>query len=66
MNRSQMIKMMQQVEGQMFITRKGLATAIGVKDPHNVAEYLHGLPRLNNKYYYIPDVVDALLARVSG
>ena len=55
--------MLQQSGGSVFITKKGVAEAFGIKDVHNVSPMLSGLPKVNNKYYYIPEVAEALLAR---
>jgi hypothetical protein len=63
MTKSQLIKMLQQSGGSVFITKKGVAEAFGIKDVHNVSPMLSGLPKVNNKYYYIPEVAEALLAR---
>ena len=67
MNKSQMIKMMQQSDcgGTVFITKKGVAEAFGIKDVHNVSPLLSGLEKINGKYYFIPDVAEALKARAT-
>lgn len=36
---------------------------MGVKDPKNVDKYLFGLERVDEKYYFIPDVASALKER---
>lgn len=61
MKRSDLISDMKQyVGGGGFITRQGLANYLGIKDPHSIDRHLNGLERVNRKYYFIPDVVDAL------
>lgn len=47
--------------GSGLITRKQLASYVGVADPHNVDKYLKGLSAVNGKFFFIGDVVDVLL-----
>ena len=50
--------------GCEFITKKEVAAALGVKDPHNVSRYLTGLQRLPGKKYFVPDVAAAIMQEV--
>lgn len=52
-------------DGQGFITLSGIQRYMGVKSHHSVDKYVHGLERINNKYYFIPDVADSML-RLGG
>ncbi len=65
MKKSDVIKMLQKRTGSDFITRKQVCDAIGYRDPASVDPIIAGLDRLNGKYYFIPDVVDRMLQRVS-
>lgn len=53
--------MKQTVGGGGFITLSGIASYVGVKSHHSVDKYVRGLDRINDKYYFIPDVADAML-----
>jgi hypothetical protein len=60
MERKELIyRMEKSVDGASFITRIELARFLGYKDPHYVDRYLHGLPRINKKYF-IGDVATML------
>lgn len=48
-----------------FITRSGVANALGYKDPHNIDRYLVNLQRIGGKKYYIPDVAAAIMQEVT-
>lgn len=63
MNKNDIVRTFKALTGAAFITRKQLATLMGMKDPHRVDRYLKGLERIDKKYYYIPDVVDVLMSR---
>lgn len=49
------------VKGAMFIRKYQLANFIGAKDPNTVNKYLSGLEKVGKDYYFINDVVKALL-----
>lgn len=49
--------------GSSFISRKGLADYMSLKDPKSVDRYLSGLQSLNQRFF-IPDVVDQMLSQV--
>lgn len=51
--------------GGAVITRQEVAHFLGVRNPAHVDRYLYGLQRISGKYYFIPDVADALLKNVS-
>ena len=53
--------MKKHVDGESFITITGLQKYIGVRSHHSVDKYIIGLERINNRYYFIPDVADSLL-----
>ena len=63
MNKQDIVKAFKAATGAAFITRGQLAKLMGMKDPHRVDRYLRGLDRIDKKYYYIPDVVEALIER---
>ncbi len=63
MNLKQLARKMKNYTGADFITRADLARFLGIKDPHCVDKYLAGLQRIGNKYYFIPDVAEALMGR---
>ena len=63
MKKREIVSMFKTVTGAAFITRNQLKKLMGVKDPHCVDKYLRGLDRVNGKYYFIPDVAEALLER---
>ena len=48
-----------------FITISGIANYIGVKSHHSVDKFVNGLERINNKYYFIPDVAEQMI-RLGG
>lgn len=62
MTRQELIRDIKGFSGSGLITRQQLANYIGKKDPHGVDHFLHGLQRIENKYYFIPDVADALIS----
>lgn len=63
MDKQTLIRDMKQTCKSSFITRKGLAEYMGIKDPKNIDKYLFGLERVNGKYYFIPDVAGVLKER---
>ena len=60
MTKTELTKSMQAYTGSSFITRIQLAGYMGYKNPSSVAKHLHGLERIDKKYF-IPDVVGNLL-----
>ena len=63
MNKQEIVRTFRSITGAVFITRKQLADLMGMKDPHGVDRYLKGLERIDNKYYFIPDVAEVLISR---
>lgn len=61
MTKGELIEDMKRATGSAFITRKGLAQYMGKKDPHGVEHILFKLERVDKRYYFIPDVAEALL-----
>lgn len=55
------LDMKKHVGGGSFITVTGLQKYIGVRSHHSVDKYIIGLERINNRYYFIPDVADSIL-----
>ncbi len=49
------------VGGAYFITVTELCAAIGMKKTDSVKKYVTGLPRLNGKYYFIPEVAEKMM-----
>ena len=47
--------------GQGLITMSGIQKSFGAKSHHTVDKYVRGLERINNKYYFIPDVAESML-----
>ena len=57
-------EMMMFVDGGSFITCTQLTQFLGCKDNKTVKNnYLVGLERVSNKFYFIPDVVQRLMDR---
>ena len=54
--------MKKHVDGASFITLTGLQKYMGVRSHHSVDRYITGLERINNRYYFIPDVADSILS----
>ena len=48
------------MDGADFITLKALGDFMGIKDPKACRRYVQGLPRISNRYYFIPDVAERL------
>lgn len=48
------------VGGGGFITRQQLTTYLGLKDAHCVDKYLFRLDKVGGRYFFIPDVAEAL------
>lgn len=65
MTKTELVKSMQAHTGSGFITRIQLAGYMGYKNPTSVAKYLHGLERVDKKYF-IPDVADSILTAARG
>lgn len=42
-----------------FLTQKQVAEFMGIKDQHYVADILHGVPRVKNRYF-VDDVAEAI------
>lgn len=63
MDKRELVRDMKQYCGGGFIKRQQLANYMGIKDPHNVDKYLHGLERVEGKYYFISDVAGVLKER---
>ena len=61
MTKTELTKSMQAYTGSSFITRNQLAGFMGYKNPSSVVKHLYGLERIDKKYF-IPDVVDNMLA----
>lgn len=63
MDRRELVNDMKQTFKASFITRQQLANYMGIKDPHCVDKYLHGLERVNGKFYFVTDVASRLKER---
>ena len=63
MKRNDLISDMKRATGSSFISRKGLADYMSLRDAKSVDRYLSGLQCLNQRYF-IPDVVDQMLSQV--
>lgn len=63
MKRNDLISDMKKAAGSSFISRKGLANYMSLRDPKSVDRYLTGLHCLNQRFF-IPDVVDQMLSQV--
>ena len=62
MTESELVKAMTRQEGGYFITKTRLAKFIGAKRSETVSRYVDGLTVLNKRYYFIPDVVQKMIA----
>lgn len=60
MTKQELVNDLRQVNGSYFITRQEVARFFGKKDPHNIDYLLHGLDRVE-KRYYIRDIADAII-----
>lgn len=63
MQKREMVNAMEKTAGSLFVTKKKVAEWFGISDPHNVSKYLYGLEAIDGKYYFIPEVAEALKAR---
>lgn len=62
MNAKEVAEDMKRFCGGGFATRQKIANYIGIK-PDHVDRFLVGLERIDNKHYFIPDVVDNMMKR---
>lgn len=62
MNRRDLVNDMKQYCGGSFITATQLQKYLGAKSHHSVEKYLIGLDRISDRYYFIPDVAESLIA----
>lgn len=62
-NKADIVKDMRGLTGSGFITRIELAKYMGTNSPKSVDRYLTELERIDNKYYFIPDVAESILSR---
>lgn len=62
MTKSDLVKTMTASTGGYFITKTQLAKFIGAKRSETVRQYVEDLPVLNNKYYFIPEVAERMMA----
>ncbi|MBR0342518.1 MAG: hypothetical protein IJH64_09835 [Oscillospiraceae bacterium] len=53
--------MKRHVDGASFITIAGLQKYMGVRSHHSVVPYIIGLERINNRYFFIPDVAESIM-----
>ncbi len=63
MNKQELVKDLKNYAGSSFLTRQNFAKYMGIKNPQNIDKYLRGLERVDGKYYFIPDIAEALKAR---
>ena len=49
---------------QMFVTKRQIADALGLKQTRSVNWVTDGLPVVNGKYYFLTDVKNAILRRM--
>lgn len=61
---NELIERMIKEEGSYFITKTKLAKFIGAKRPETIRQYVEGLPVLNNRYYFIPEVAKKMMADI--
>lgn len=52
--------------GSGFITRKQVSDYFGNACPKSIDRYLRGLERVNEKYFFIPDVADNIIRYKGG
>ena len=55
--------MIRHVGGAHFIRKYELAQFMDMKDPNTCNRYLAALERVGKDYYFIPDVVEAIIER---
>lgn len=63
MDRAELIRDMKQFSKSSFITKKKLADYMDISDPQYVQKYVADLERVDNKYYFIPDVASVMKSR---
>lgn len=61
MTKNELVKVMANQKGSYFITKKELATFVGVKRSETISKYVNDLPVFNKKYYFIPDVAEEMV-----
>ena len=64
MTKNDLVKRMTAATGGYFITKTQLARFIGAKRSETVRQYVDGLPVLNNRYYFIPEVAERMMADI--
>lgn len=62
MNKRTLIEEMRRAAGGGFISRKWLAEYMQLKDPKSVDCILHGLPRINSRYF-VNDVAERMIEK---
>ena len=62
MTKSDLVKTMTASTGGYFITKAQLAKYIGAKRSETVRQYVEDLTVLNNRYYFIPEVAERMMA----
>lgn len=62
MTKEDLVKAMTASAGGYYITKTQLARFIGAKRSETVRQYVEGLAVLNKRYYFIPDVVERMMA----
>lgn len=63
MTKSELANDMKKFAGGGFITKQKLADYMGIKKQGYINRYVAGLERVDNKYYFIPDVADNICKR---
>lgn len=64
MKRDELINGFKRINGRtMFVTKKDIAEAFGVKQTRTIGWVVEDLEVINGKYYYLPDVVKSIRRR---
>ena len=65
MTKTDLVRSMERQEGASFITKTRLAKFIGAKRAETVGRYVEGLQVLNKKYYFIPEVAERIVDKMT-
>ena len=60
MTKKELVADMKQFCGGSFITTTGLQRYLGVKSHHTVKKYTDGLDCIEGKFFFIPDIAEAM------
>lgn len=66
MKRDELMNGFKRINGRtMFVTKKDIAEAFGVKQTRTIGWVVEGLEVINGKYYFLPDVEKSIRRRMT-